>query len=261
MSIKVEGLTFGYGDRTIVKDVSFDGADGRIISVLGPNGVGKTTLLKCLCRILQPGAGTVTVDGEDVLSMPKMGVARMIGYVPQHPSVTRTTVFDSVLIGRRPHMGWGLTKKDLTMTRDAVRAMGLSGLSMRHIDEISGGELQKAQIARAIVQDTRVLVLDEPTSSLDIVNQHRTMRLIKEAVKGRQVCTIMSMHDINLAACCSDELMFMKGGRVVARGPPSIVSRDVIKDVYGIDVDVMDHNGLPVVVPSISGLDLHPSRL
>jgi iron complex transport system ATP-binding protein len=250
MSIRAESLSFGYGEHKVIEEISFEGKDDRIISILGPNGVGKTTLLKCLCNILHPDHGSVTLDGENVGSMSRMEVAKRISYVPQRSTATRTSVFDSVLIGRRPHMNWSLTKKDLTITRDVIRTVGLSKLSMRNIDEISGGEFQKVQIARAIVQETKVLILDEPTSSLDVANQYVTLHLLLDTVRERKVCTIMTMHDINLASYCSDELIFMKGGRITAQGPPNIVTSDLIRDVYGIDVDVIAHNGVPFVAPN-----------
>jgi len=256
MSIRVEGLSFGYNGRKVLDEISFDGMDDRIISILGPNGVGKTTLLKCMCNILKADAGVVSVDDEEVKGMTRMEVAKRISYVPQRSSATSTTVFDSVLIGRRPHMSWSLTKKDMVITRDVIKAVGLGELAMRNVDEISGGEFQKVQIARAIVQEAKVLVLDEPTSSLDVANQHMVMRLLVDTVRQKRICTIMTMHDINLAAYCSDELMFMKAGRIVARGPPSIINSDLIRDVYGMDVKVINHDGVPLVVPSLGDAHL-----
>jgi iron complex transport system ATP-binding protein len=228
----------------------------RIISILGPNGVGKTTLLKCMCNILRSDQGTVVVDDGRIGGMARMEVAKRISYVPQRSSATRTTVFDAVLIGRRPHMDWTLSKKDLVITRDVIRAMGLGDLALRNVDEISGGEFQKVQIARAIVQESKVLLLDEPTSSLDVANQHMIIRLLMGMVRERNLCVIMTMHDINLAAYCSDELMFMKGGKIIAQGPPSIITGDLIKEVYGMDVTVIDHDGMPLVVPSMGDAHL-----
>ena len=256
MSIRVDGLSFGYNGRKVLEDISFEGRDDHIVSILGPNGVGKTTLLKCMCNILRADAGAVSVDGEEINGMARMEVAKRISYVPQRSAATRTTVFDSVLIGRRPHMSWSLTKKDMAITRDVIRAVGLGDLAMRNVDEISGGEFQKVQIARAMVQEAKVLVLDEPTSSLDVANQHMVMRLLVDTVRKKRICTIMTMHDINLAAYCSDELMFMKGGRMIARGPPSIITGDLIREVYGMEVKVINHDGLPLVIPSLGDAHL-----
>lgn len=253
MSIRAEALSFGYNSRPVIEDIELEFHGDRIYAILGPNGAGKTTLLKCLCGLLRPDQGRVTVDGEDLSSLTRMEAARRICYVPQRFSATHTTVFDTVLIGRRPHMGWGPSRSDLELTRDALGAVGMESLSMRYVDEISGGELQRALIARAMVQGARTMVLDEPTSSLDLVNQHRTVRLLAEAVRSRGVCTVMTMHDINLAASCSDELVFMKDGRIAARGPPAIITSELIADVYGIEVDVIDHGGLPRALPAHTG--------
>lgn len=238
--------------------VSFEGKDDHMVSILGPNGVGKTTLLKCMCGILRPGSGKVSVDDKLVKGLGRMEVARLISYVPQRSSANRTTVFDSVLIGRRPHMSWTLSKNDMAVTRDVIKAVGLGDLAMRNVDEISGGEFQKVQIARAMVQEAKVLVLDEPTSSLDVANQHMVMRLLVDNVRQRRICTIMTMHDINLAAYCSDEVLFMKGGRIFARGPPSIINAGLIREVYGMEAKVINHDGVPLVVPSLG--DAHALR-
>lgn len=251
MLIKADGVSFAYGERKVIDGISFESPEDRIITILGPNGVGKTTLLKCLCNILKPDQGGVTVDGQALSSMSRMEVARRISYVPQRASATRSTVFDSVLIGRRPHMDWTLSKKDLAITRDVIRSVGLGKLSMRSVDAISGGEFQKVQIARAIVQETKVLVLDEPTSSLDVTNQYMIMRLLLDTVKGRGKCVVMTMHDINLAICFSDELVLMKEGRIVATGPPNIITSDLIHEVYGMEVEVLHHGGVPFVIPSL----------
>ena len=253
MSIRADGLTFGYNGRRVIEGIGLECHDDRIYTILGPNGAGKTTLLKCLCGLLRPDEGRVTVDGQDLSSLTRMEAARRICYVPQRFSATHTTVFDTVLLGRRPHMGWGPSRNDLEITRNAIRAVGMERLSMRHADQISGGELQRAHIARAMVQGARTMVLDEPTSSLDLVNQHRTVRLLAETVRSRGVCTIMTMHDINLATSCSDELVFMKDGRIAAQGPPSIITSELIADVYGMEEDVIDHGGLPRVLPGVVG--------
>lgn len=253
MPIRAEGLTFGYNGRPVIEGIELECQDDRVYAILGPNGAGKTTLLKCMCGLLKPDKGRVTVGGEDISSLSRNETARRICYVPQRFSATRTTVFDTVLIGRRPHMGWGPNRNDLELTRNAIRAVGMERMSMRNADEISGGELQRVYIARAMVQGSKIMVLDEPTSSLDLVNQHRTVRLLAETVRSGKVCTVMSMHDINLAASCSDELVFMRDGKIVAQGPPSIITSELIAGVYGMEVDVIDHGGLPRVLPSVVG--------
>ncbi len=249
MKLSVKDLSFSYGGRKVLDRVSFDVKDNSIVSILGPNGVGKTTLLRCLCNLHRPQEGSILVDGTDVLTLSGRELAKHIGYVPQSTKPVRTTVFDTALIGRRPYMEWGVTKRDMEITESVLDALGLTGLSMRYADEISGGEYQKVQIARAMVQEPEILILDEPTNNLDIANQHVTMHAILNAVSSRGMCTIMTMHDINLAVHYSDRFLFIKDGRVWAYGGPEIITEELVHDVYGIDSDVITHKGMPFVIP------------
>ena len=249
MKLSVKDLSFSYGGRKVLDRISFDVEDNSIVSILGPNGVGKTTLLRCLCNLHRPQEGSILVDGSDVLTLSGRELAKHIGYVPQSTKPVRTTVFDTALIGRRPYMEWGVTKRDMEITESVLDALGLTGLSMRYADEISGGEYQKVQIARAMVQEPEILILDEPTNNLDIANQHVTMHAILNAVSSRGMCTIMTMHDINLAVHYSDRFLFIKDGRVWAYGGPEIITEELVHDVYGIDSDVITHKGMPFVIP------------
>ena len=249
MKLSVKDLSFLYGGRKVLDRISFDVEDNSIVSILGPNGVGKTTLLRCLCNLHRPQEGSILVDGTDVLTLSGRELAKHIGYVPQSTKPVRTTVFDTALIGRRPYMEWGVTKRDMEITEGVLDALGLAGLSMRYANEISGGEYQKVQIARAMVQEPEILILDEPTNNLDIANQHVTMHAILNAVSSRGMCTIMTMHDINLAVHYSDRFLFIKDGRVWAYGGPEIITEELVHDVYGIDSDVITHKGMPFVIP------------
>ncbi len=248
-----DAVEFSYGDNKVIDGLSFQANDDEVISILGPNGCGKTTLLKCICNFHQPQNGKVTIDGRNVMALTGRELAKNIGYVPQRASTNRSTVFDSTLIGRRPYIEISATRNDLEITWSVLKALGLDGLYLRYIDEISGGELQKVQIARAMVQEPRILILDEPTNNLDIANQHATMHTIIDAVRSRGMCTIMTMHDINLAVHYSDRLMFMKGGRIFAYGGPEIVNEELIYEVYGIRSDVIYHKGVPFVIPHTMG--------
>ncbi|MBR4504666.1 MAG: ABC transporter ATP-binding protein [Candidatus Methanomethylophilaceae archaeon] len=249
--LSVKDLSFGYGDKKILDGISFDAEGNSVVSILGPNGVGKTTLLKCLCKMHAPDSGTIELNGKDVLSMSGREAAKHIGFVPQSTPPSGTSVFDAALIGRRPHIEWAMGKEDMRITWEALRALKIDGLALKRTDEISGGEYQKVQIARAMVQQPEVLILDEPTNNLDIANQHIAMRTISEAVSSRGMCTIMTMHDINLAAGYSDRFLFIKNGKVAAYGGTDIITSDLVKDVYGIEADVIMHKGKPFVIPDL----------
>ncbi|MBP6021418.1 MAG: ABC transporter ATP-binding protein [Candidatus Methanomethylophilaceae archaeon] len=245
----MKDIHFSYGSREILRGISFDAEDNSIISILGSNGAGKTTLLKCLCRIHNPNSGSVIIGENNVTGLNGRELAKNIGFVPQSVPVSRMTVFDSVLIGRRPYIELSATRSDIEKTSAVIDALGLSHLSLRYMDEISGGEFQKVQIARALVQEPKVLILDEPTNNLDITNQHVTMHMVEDAVRSRGMCTIMTMHDINLAIHYSDKFLFLSGGEVAAYGGMDVIDEELIKKVYGIDADVLRHRGVPFVVP------------
>lgn len=251
--IDVEDIRFAYGrGPEVLKGISFRSEENTVISILGPNGTGKTTFLKCICGLLRPTSGTIDVDGTDVSELRGRELAKRIGFVPQSTPVSRMSVFDAVLVGRKPYMDWFASDEDLSKVSDVIDALGMSDLSLKYLDEISGGEFQKVQIARAIVQEPSVLILDEPTNNLDISNQHRTMSMIMDAVRSRGMCTMMTMHDINLAAHYSDRFLFFRDGHVAAYGGPEIITEDLIRDVYGMEVDVLEHRGVPMVVPKDS---------
>jgi iron complex transport system ATP-binding protein len=249
MIIEVDSVAFEYRSKQVLDDVRFELGKSEVLSILGPNGVGKTTLLKCMNSILKPKEGAILVEGEDVLSLDRMEVARKIGYVPQRCETGRLTAFDAILLGRRPHIRWNISESDLLIVDAAIKRLDLSELSLCYIDEMSGGELQKVSIARAIVQEPRVLLLDEPTSSLDLKNQIEILGIVAEVVKGHDVAAIMTMHDLNLALRYSDTFIFLKNGRIHAAGGREVVTPETIEEVYGIPVIVERYNGFPVVIP------------
>jgi iron complex transport system ATP-binding protein len=250
--IDIRDIRFSYGKNEVLKGISFQSMENTVISILGPNGTGKTTFLKCVCGVHKPSSGEILVDGTDISKLGGRELAKKIAFVPQSAPTSRMSVFDSVLIGRKPYIEWGATKKDIDKVTEIIDALGMSDIALKYTDEISGGEFQKAQIARAIVQEPSVLILDEPTNNLDISNQHRTMHMIMDIVRERGMCTIMTMHDINLAVHYSDRLMFIKDGRILAYGGTEIITEELIREVYGIESDIIYHKGVPLVVPKYS---------
>lgn len=248
----VRDVSFSYGSKKILDKISFD-ADGRqVISIMGPNGAGKTTLLKCLCKIYAPYEGSVLINGQDMLDLNGRELAKRIAFVPQSAPVSRLNVFDYILMGRRPHIEWSAARSDIDKVSSVIDALGMSHLSLRYMDQISGGEFQKAQIARAMVQEPDVLILDEPSNNLDISNQHTTMHMIEHAARSRGMCTIMTMHDINLAVHYSDRFLFLKDGKVAAFGGAEIITEELVRNVYGMRAEIVHHKGVPFIVPGES---------
>jgi iron complex transport system ATP-binding protein len=249
MFFEVNGINFSYRSRQILHGVSFAVKEDDLVSILGPNGVGKTTLIKCINKVLTPEAGSVFMDGLDIHRMSKKDIARNIGYVAQRSETSKTTVFDSVLLGRKPHFQWDVTEKDLRLAGRVLHLLGLDGLALKYVDEISGGEYQLVQIARVLVQQPRLILLDEPTSSLDLSNQHMIMHLVRNIVKKNHMAAIMIIHDLNLAIRHSDKFVLMKDGMIYSVGGHEIITPENIKAVYNIEAYVESVRGIPVVIP------------
>jgi len=245
----VDGIGFSYRNKKVLDGISFAVERDDVVSILGPNGVGKTTLIKCISKVLTPASGAVVMDGVDLHQMSKRDIAKNIGYVAQKSETSKTTVFDSVLLGRRPHFDWDITEKDVRLAGRVLHLLGLDELALKYVDEISGGEYQLVQIARVLVQQPHVILLDEPTSSLDLSNQHMIMHLIRNIVKKNHMAAIMIIHDLNLAIRHSDKFVLMKQGHVYAAGGHEVITPENIKEVYNIDAYVETVRGIPVVIP------------
>lgn len=249
MILKVHGVTFHYRSTPVLTGITFAVRSNELLVILGPNGAGKTTLLKCMNAILKPQTGSILVEREDVRTLSQMDVARRFGYVSQRVEAARLTAFDAVLLGRRPHLTWNISERDLRIVDAALKRLNLEGLSLRYIDEMSGGELQKVSIARALVQEPKVLLLDEPTSNLDLKNQFEILKIIREVVGGHDVAAVMTMHNLNTALRYSDKVIFLKDGTVFAAGDPKDITPEMIEAVYGVAVAVEHYHEHPIIVP------------
>jgi len=251
MKLKVSGVEFSYTSVPILKGVCLELAQSEMLSIIGPNGAGKSTLIRCIDRILAPQRGSILLDGRAIKEMRRMELAKKMGYVPQNTSqIFPATVFDTVLMGRRPHLGWRSSEKDEEKVLDMLQMLNIEDLSMRDINEISGGQQQKVFIARALVQEPDVLLLDEPTSNLDIKHQLEMMDTIKNLVREKEISAIMAAHDLNLASRYSDRIIMLNGGTIVAAGSPSsVLTPENIKRVYGVEVVVRNESGRPYIVP------------
>ncbi|TKB06139.1 ABC transporter ATP-binding protein [Desulforhopalus sp. IMCC35007] len=249
MILSVKDLVFAYNGTDILKKIDLAVEPGQLLAILGPNGAGKTTLLKCIGNIHCPAAGTIQVEDRNILKMSPDKVALSIGYVAQHSETTRLTVFDAVLMGRKPYIKWHVASHDLQVVEEVLMQLDLSKLSLRYLDELSGGELQKVAIARALVQEPRLLLLDEPTSALDLRNQISILSIVREIVDTRQIGAVMTMHDLNSALRYADRYCFLRNGSIYAECDRNTISSDIIEDVYGLPVSVHNIDNCPVIIP------------
>lgn len=253
MNLIVKDLQFGYNSRTILNGISLELRPKEMLGVIGPNGSGKSTLIQCIDGLLRPETGSILLNGKELKDISRKELARKVGYVPQTTSRSffPSTVIDTVLMGKRPHLGWRSSNKDVKNVIQVLRLIGIEDLAMRDINELSGGQQQKVLIARALAQEPAMLLLDEPTSNLDIKHQLEVVEIIREKVMEKSISAIMAVHDLNLAAKYTDRIVMMKDGKVFATGTPeSVLTTENIRAVYGVVAEVIKNNGnSPHIVP------------
>jgi len=255
LKLTIAKLSFCYDGAKVLNDVEMEIGPGEMLSIVGPNGSGKSTLLKCINRILKTKQNTVLIDGEDASKINLRELSKIMGYVPQSSTNTFPfTVFDVVLMGRKPHIHWSLSDRDNEIVAEMLDFLGIDELAMRHYDELSGGEQQKVIIARALAQQPQMLLLDEPTSSLDIKHQLEILCILKSLAKTKHCSVIVAMHDLNLASRFSDRMLMLKQGCIFAVGTPdAVLTEENIELVYGIKARVTNSVlGRPQVTPLIS---------
>ncbi len=250
VKISIKGLTFSYNSHKILDDLNIEIDDSEILSLVGPNGSGKTTLIKCIDRILKP-KGSILLDGRELQSISRQEIARTVGYVPQSSATPlSTTVFDTVLMGRRPHITWQVSDRDLDKVAEILELLHLDDLAMSDFAQLSGGQKQKVLIARALAQEPAILLLDEPTSNLDMKHQLEVMEIIRDMVIEKKISAIMAIHDLNLASRFSDRLVMLKGGRMYAIGSPAaLLNCENIRQIYGVEAAVINAQDRPYIVP------------
>ncbi|MBN1887763.1 MAG: ABC transporter ATP-binding protein [Thermoflexales bacterium] len=249
MILSAQGVTFHYPSRPVLEQVSFEVAKGELLAVLGTNGTGKTTLLKCLNRILKPAAGVVLIDDQPIAGLGRNALAQRIGYVEQQRSGSRASVFNTVLLGRKPYIQWDITQNDMDIAAQALDTLGLGGYALRFLDELSGGELQKVVIARALAQQPEILLMDEPTNSLDLKNQLEVLSLVRQITRQRRIAAVVAMHDLNLALRFADRFLLLKDRRIFAAGGAEVMTPANIEAVYAVPVAVTSHHGHQFVIP------------
>lgn len=247
--LRIENLSSGYGNKEVLKELNIEFQRGIVYAILGPNGSGKSTLLRTLDRIIKPQKGKIYINGEDIRKLSSRQFAKKLAYLPQRSNSTPyITVFDSILLGRKPHISFEPTENDLEIVERTIYEFGLSQFAFRKINELSGGEAQKVLIARAFAQEPEILLLDEPVNHLDPKNQLEILNILKGLTKRLNLITIIVLHDLNLAIQFAEYFVFMKNGKIYHEGDSAIIEPQLIKDVYDIEVKIIEINGRKFVV-------------
>ena len=247
--MQVKNLSYSYkGGPAVLKDVSFEVEPGNFLAILGNNGVGKSTLLKCCNHILRPDSGSVMLDGEDLLAMSSRETAKRLAFVSQTVPDTQLTVHDVVMLGRRPYMKWGFTEHDHSIVHDAMDRLGLDAMRGRFLNQLSGGEKQKVMLARALAQQPKAMLLDEPTSALDIQNQYQVLRMVRDICHNDNMTAIVVIHDLNLALRFCDSFLLMKDGEVYRYGGHDILDSTALWDAYSVRAKVVEVEGRRMVL-------------
>ncbi|MGP3775872.1 ABC transporter ATP-binding protein [Streptomyces sp. SDT5-1] len=253
--LTARSLTLAYEDRTVVDGLDLEIPDGKVTVVVGPNACGKSTLLRALGRLLKPKSGSVLLDGAELARIPGRDIARAIGVLPQSPTPPDgITVADLVARGRQPHQKWWQqwSEADEHAVTQALEHTNTTALADRPVDELSGGQRQRVWIAMALAQETELLLLDEPTTYLDIAHQVEVLDLVRRLNHERGRTVVAVLHDLNQAARYADHLVAMRDGRIVAQGPPSdVITADLVHTVFGLHSVVVPDpvTGSPLVVP------------
>lgn len=266
--LAVDAISVGYENFLALKNVSLTVDTGEVVAVIGPNGAGKSTLLKAVSGVLPPRTGSVQIDGREVVRLTESERARQIAVVPQARSLPGAfTVYQTVLLGRTPYLGWlgRAGRTDLEHVSRALAHTDCQSLADRAISTLSGGEQQRVLLARALAQNTPVLLLDEPTSHLDLQYQYSFLNLVRQLAVEKGLAVLMVLHDLNLAGLYADRVVLLDGGEIRAVGVPSeVLTEENVREVYRAPVRVVLHpdHGTPLVLPDgVRGLKTKQTQL
>jgi iron complex transport system ATP-binding protein len=240
-----------YGSNEVLNGLTFNVESGEILALLGPNGSGKSTLIKTMCNLFPAKSGRVTVEGRDISGIEPLERAKILGYVPQTVQhAPFTTVLDTVLVGRRPYMQWSYSENDLKVAAEALETMNICDLRDRYINELSGGQKQRVFIARTLTQRPNFYLFDEPTSSLDLKYQLKTMKIMRDVVHKEGCGMIVAMHDLNLALRYADKVMMLKDTHIYSYGrPEEVLTSEAIHDVYGVESYIIKNDRGLFILP------------
>lgn len=247
--IFAQNIAYSYNvGNQVLHDVSAEIVPGSFLAILGVNGSGKSTFLNCLDGLLKAERGTVLINGRDLQSISREERAQAIAYVSQHSHANQLTVYDALLLGRKPYIRTAPREEDYEAVDQVIQRLHLEDYALRNVMELSGGEYQKMIIARAFVQQTQVLLLDEPTNNLDMHNQAEVMQLVRDEVDTNNLAAAAVMHDLNLSLRYCDRFLFLQHGEVAAAGGPEIVTSELVKSIYDIEADIIEYAGRRVMI-------------
>ena len=250
VELRARDIAYAYGrNQPVLERVRADITPGSFLAILGVNGCGKSTLLGCLDGMIEPARGEIELGGAALSSYPRDDRAQRIALVAQHSHANRLTVFDALLLGRKPYIKSAPNDADFAAVERVVDELNLHDLALRYVDELSGGEYQKVMVGRALVQETDIVLLDEPTNNLDMANQAEVMSLVRSIVDERDIAAAAIMHDLNLSLRYCDRFLMVKDGLVAAYGDVNVITPESVADVYGVDVEIIEHRGRRIVVP------------
>lgn len=250
MGLKVRGVSFAYKKKEVLNDISFDVKSGELLGLVGPNGAGKTTLLKCINKILTPKCGDIYVNEQRADCLNERELAHYLSYVPQSThSNFPISVLDTVMMGRFPYLSFKVTQKDKTMVFELLDQMGLTDMAFQQINRLSGGERQRVFIARAIAQEPQVILLDEPTSNLDMNHQLEMLKLLRKIIQKNKIAGVITIHDLNLASMFCDKILMLKDKQIYVYGAPQeVIDEATIKAVYDVNTEVYQREGKKHVI-------------
>lgn len=241
MSLQIKNLSFGYKkNQMILNNINLEIKQGEILGILGPNGTGKTTFIKCINNIHKPNEGRILYDGNNIMNLSQLNIAKIIAYVPQYTNnFFPMNVIDTVMMGRMPYVKKNYSDEDKEIVFSIIKKMNLEKFAFRNIKEMSGGERQRVFIARAMAQQPKIIILDEPTSSLDLYNQLFILHTITQLAKENNITIIMTIHDLNLASMFCDNILMLKDAHIFAHGKPeSILTAENIYEMYKVRTEI-----------------------
>jgi len=253
-NLRLDNVSLGYGKQTVLRNVSFEAKPGEMLGIIGPNGSGKSTLIRGITRLIQPGNGKIFLNSSDISDINRQKLAKLVAVVPQNPTLPEAfTAFEVVLMGRTPHLGLLSYegKKDLAIVKRAMESTQTLAFAERRVGELSGGERQRLTIARALAQEPKIILMDEPTANLDINYQIETLNLARQLCRKQKLIVVVTLHDLNLASQYCDRLVVLSQETVYCQGiPQAVINAQTIKNVYGAEVYVYPHpvNKLPATL-------------